>query len=290
MRFLFGKRRLTAVPAFQPMIPPEVESDLGLYVYALCDPESGRPFYVGQGRRSRPNQHFAEAVEADQGARPLTPKTETILGIWDEGGAVDIVFLRHGLRDEEALNDVEGAVIDALNLGAEEALTNQIAGNEVEARGFLSLDAACGRFAPPVDPGAYDAVFLLNIGASRARGLSLYEATRGDWIFGEKQRAWNAVAVAVERGVGVACFRIDDWQPREGKWAFVGEEIEAEDLVGVSYRPVLERHPFWQRNGGRLIVSFDGEGNYLPLWGEKEPDWAPLAPLPPKPRRRFWWG
>ncbi|GGY43304.1 GIY-YIG nuclease family protein [Parvularcula lutaonensis] len=290
MRFLFGRRPLKTVPSFQPMVPAEVEKDLGLYVYALCDPATGRPFYVGQGRRSRPNQHFTEAVEADRGERALSDKLEVILDIWRAGEAVEIVFLRRGIKDEETLDDVEAAVIDALNLGAAEALTNQLSGNDVEARGFLSLDAACGRFAPPVDPGPYDAVFLLNIARSRARGLSVYDAARGDWSFGEKQRAWNAVAVAVERGVGVACFGIDDWQPRNGKWAFVGDEIEAPDLVGVSYRRILERHPFWQRNGGRLIVSFDGEGNYLPLWGEKEPEWTPLAPPPPKKQRRFWWG
>lgn len=277
MRFLFGPRRFKTIPPFQQLVPPEVEADLGLYVYALCDPETGRPFYVGQGRRSRPNQHFVEAVDADQRLRSGSDKTDAVLELWRAGLAVEIVFLRHGLADEETMNDVEGAVIDALNLGAEAPLTNRISAGDTAERGFLTLDAACGKYAPPVDPGSYDAVFLLNIGASRARGVPVYEATRGDWIFGESQRAWNAVAVGIERGVGVACFRIDDWQPREGKWAFVGEEIEADDLVGKSYRPILAAHPYWQRNGGRLIVSFDGEGRYLTLWGGgKDEDWREL--------------
>jgi hypothetical protein len=45
-------------------IPPEVARKLGYYVYALVDPRTGLPFYVGKGKGRRILDHFSEVAES----------------------------------------------------------------------------------------------------------------------------------------------------------------------------------------------------------------------------------
>lgn len=58
-------------------------------VYQLTDPESGKPFYIGSGRRGRPYEHFAPAANGVSGR-----KNDKIREILAAGGMpkVDILI------------------------------------------------------------------------------------------------------------------------------------------------------------------------------------------------------
>lgn len=47
-----------------PRVLEQVANELGLYVYALVDPENGLPFYIGKGRGTRFAAHGREAMLA----------------------------------------------------------------------------------------------------------------------------------------------------------------------------------------------------------------------------------
>lgn len=70
------------------------------YVYALVDPRSGEPFYIGKGSGRRMHGH---ALEARRGGKPINPaKTQRILDIWTAGLEVGYGVLASGLTDEDA--------------------------------------------------------------------------------------------------------------------------------------------------------------------------------------------
>jgi NUMOD3 motif len=68
------------------------------YVYALVDPRTGRPFYVGKGRRRRAQWHIKE----NHG--PNAQKKSLIQAIRAEGREPLIVYLYTCLNEQEAFN------------------------------------------------------------------------------------------------------------------------------------------------------------------------------------------
>lgn len=47
-------------------IPPEVEDNLGYYVYMYIDPRDDMPFYIGKGCGSRVLAHLSDDNESEK--------------------------------------------------------------------------------------------------------------------------------------------------------------------------------------------------------------------------------
>ena len=117
-------------------IPPEVARKLGYYVYALLDPRTGLPFYVGKGKGRRVLDHFSEVAESR--------KREMIKALDRERLEPGIDILAHALPDEESAFRIEAAVIDAFGL---KGLTNQIRGWRSIETGRMPLKQAIAYYA-----------------------------------------------------------------------------------------------------------------------------------------------
>lgn len=101
-----------------PKVRKQVANELGLYVYALIDPRTFVPFYVGKGRGERFASHGYDAIydsefdREDQSATSL--KISKIREIRDEGSEPEIWIIRHGMNSPAEYTSVEAASIDLL--------------------------------------------------------------------------------------------------------------------------------------------------------------------------------
>src|SRR5437899_2218044 len=98
-------------------IPPEVEEQLGFYVYAYIDPRTNRAFYVGKGRAGRVLSHLTTEGESR--------KQALIEEIRAAGNEPRLDIVQHGIPDEESALRIEAALIDMLGL---KVLTNEVHG------------------------------------------------------------------------------------------------------------------------------------------------------------------
>ena len=80
------------------------------YVYALIDPENGKPFYIGKGKGNRVFSHVACALENES----INDKYEKIREITANGANVKHVIIRHGMTDKVAF-EVESSLIDFIS-------------------------------------------------------------------------------------------------------------------------------------------------------------------------------
>jgi len=234
-----------------------VWSKLGSYVYLLVDPRTGRPFYVGQGRKDRCFRLVQLAREST--GLPVPPGEDPVLErirqVESGDRAVRIDILRHGLSPEEALL-VEAAAHEALGLHGAPTLERQRR-SATEINALLTKRAKIKR--------AHQLV-LLRVGGVGADAS--YERVRHEWRVG---RRWTdldspraprwAATVAGEVVAGV--YRIERWEPapaapgRDGpavdaggsrapdRFSFVGSpdpELEKR-YVGKSVEPYLGAGP-----------------------------------------------
>lgn len=103
--------------ALDPAVRKQVADELGFYVYALIDPRTFVPFYVGKGRGERFTSHGYEAMydsEFDREDKSAeSQKISKIREIRDEGLEPEIWIIRHGMSSAE-YTSVEAASIDLL--------------------------------------------------------------------------------------------------------------------------------------------------------------------------------
>ncbi len=72
---------------------------LNYYVYALIDPESNQPFYIGKGKENRIFDHISCALAHET----INDKYDKIREISKKNLEVKHVIIRHGLSDKVAL-------------------------------------------------------------------------------------------------------------------------------------------------------------------------------------------
>jgi hypothetical protein len=234
-----------------------VWAKLGCYVYLLVDPRTGRPFYVGQGRKDRCFRHVKAAREpvGQSGGDRHDPVLERIREVESGDRAVRIDILRHGLSRDEALL-VEAATHEALGLSGAPTLESQRR-TALEVNALLTKRAKVKR--------AHQLV-LLRVGGTGTDAS--YEAVRHEWRIG---RRWTDVdyprsprwAAIVAGDLVVGVYRIERWEPAPGgrpgagppsgaggsrpldRFSFVGSpdpELEKR-YVGKSVEPYLGTGP-----------------------------------------------
>ena len=237
---------------------PGTAARLGTYVYLLVDPQTGRPFYVGRGRKDRCFRHVAAARAVTGPAAPLGdvgvpgtaadpphvgdprpgrfPQLDRIRAIEAAGREVRIDVLRWGMSPSEALL-VEAAVRDALGLHGPDHvdLRTSLAPARVAAS---ALDA---RLARPVRIKRQHPVVLLRLSPGSDGTLA------GPWRVGRRWADAGAPraprwALGVDDGRVVAAGRIERWDDAGGGrflLASVSDPVVADRYVGRSVAAYL---------------------------------------------------
>lgn len=241
---------------------PGTAARLGTYVYLLIDPQTGRPFYAGRGRKDRCFRHVAAAratAAPDQGAEGPNvagavpadggvlsdggdpgqgrfPQLDRIRAIEAAGRHVRIDVLRWGMSPSEALL-VEAAVRDALGLHGPEHLDARTS----LAPARLDASALDARLARPVRIKRQHPVVLLRLPTGAGGSLA------GPWRVG---RRWTdsastrapRFALGVDDGRVVAAGRIERWDDAGGGRFLLATEpdpVIADRYVGRSVAAYL---------------------------------------------------
>ena len=92
------------------MFDEKTISHLGYYVYALIDPRTNLPFYIGKGLGNRVFEHLKSSVNCDDESLKL----DKIRSIFADKLKVEHIIIRHGLTEKESL-EVEASLIDYSN-------------------------------------------------------------------------------------------------------------------------------------------------------------------------------
>jgi hypothetical protein len=267
-----------------------VAKKLGHYVYALFDPETGQPFYVGKGggRTGHGNRrvfdHFDEARSDSSKERSKIAKIQQI---WKTAGDVPWKIVRSGLGSEHEALLVESALIDILR-EMNVPLTNKQSGHGSAESGMKSRTELRAWCAPKLDLSSLPSslmkrpIFFFNIanGVSDRRteyrddGPDLYlEATCQFWNVTAKYRALKgALAIGCINGITRTAVEIEGWkQVSETRWEIIpSPSAGTQDLYPLTFKNVsaIVDHckGFWQR-GNFLVIRIDDDATISVLRG-----------------------
>lgn len=212
-----------------------VQEKLAAYVYALIDPRTDRPFYIGKGRGNRVFSHAARKLNSPN----FSDKYDTIEEILNSGMEVRHLILRHGMTDQVAF-EVESALIDFCSV-INHQVTNIVSGHGASIFGAMTTDEIKRMYrAEPLD-NIEEGFVLININRTYRRAQSLnsyYEATKESWSIKKSRLPSLKYALSEYKGFIVEVFKIKEWYEvkteNENKkstrirWGFNGTIAEAE--------------------------------------------------------------
>lgn len=220
--------------------PPGVATALGVYVYLLVDPRTGRPFYVGRGKGDRCYRHLEVARGTDADVQGRFGSLGRIRRAESTGRRVRIEVLRYGLSPAEA-RLVEATTADVLGIGQGSELGSQRA----------SAEAVAAALAKPIRIKRAHRTVLLRVGPQGTD--TSYESVRHGWRISSRwtdpssprSPQWTMV-VAGDLVAGV--YQIESWEPVDEtgdggmvRWSWSGRpdpDLEAR-YVGRSAAPYL---------------------------------------------------
>lgn len=201
---------------------------LEYYVYALINPETNTPFYIGKGIGNRVFNHKDDAENLEDIS---SLKLDTIREIKSKGFEVKHIIIRHGLKESEAF-EVEASLIDLGNyIGL--GLSNIVEGHHVGYKGLMTTDEIIRLHnAEPLNKLEHS-VIIININKKYNRGNSsddIYLATKEAWVIGEYRRNTVKYALSEYAGIIIEVFEINDWyniktfdNKRNNRWGFNGK-------------------------------------------------------------------
>jgi hypothetical protein len=218
-----------------PMFETSIIEKLEFYVYALIDPRTERPFYIGKGRGNRVFSHVARALN-----KPTkNDKYDTITDIIESGNKVCHLILRHGMSDETAF-EVESALIDFCLYVIHLQINNKVLGQRSIPFGVMTTDEIIRKYQAEPLSSIEDGFVLININKTykRAKGQKdYYEATKQSWVISKNRHDRLKYALSEYKGFIVGVFKILDWYPvqtkdsngkKKTRWGFNGVVAESE--------------------------------------------------------------
>ena len=192
-------------------IPPSVARKLGHYVYLYVDPRDDTVFYVGKGIGNRALAHLKAPEE-----KAIATRIAELQGL---GLEPEIDILIHGLPTSEVALRVEAAAIDLLGVST---LANEVKGWGSRQFGRMALGDAIAHYQHrPVT--IKEPSLLIRINRNFRYGMSpaeLYDATRGAWKVGRKNREAVALAFSVYQNVVREVYSVAGWH--RGGFTFSG--------------------------------------------------------------------
>lgn len=256
------------VPGPPKPVPLEVQTVLGVYVYALVDPRDSSVFYVGAGRGNRIRHQTGAALAAavpdpseviGQGDSPevLEATLDRIGDIDADGFGVEHWVLRYGAAGVESVEETADFAArfagDLAGLSGLE-LTNapDLAGTVDDVP--IPLDELILRHAAPLAPALPELCVLVKVDDAARPGASadqIYEWSRGGWRAGPHRTVPDLPVLVFAEDIVRAVHRVDFWETyrdEDGnldpkRWVYTGRpdpELE-ERFVGTSLREVRER-------------------------------------------------
>ncbi|CAA0120412.1 LEM-3-like GIY-YIG domain-containing protein [Zhongshania aliphaticivorans] len=209
------------------------------YVYLLIDPETDKPFYVGEGAGNRVFEHAkAAVVDNDESL-----KLDKIREIINSGAEVKHLLLKHGLSKNVALK-IEASIID-FSRHFSLQMTNIAGGHDSIENGLMTTEEAIRKYnAMPLTK--MDSGFaIININKTYKRGSGfegIYQATKEAWPIDRSRIPSLRYVLSEYRGLIVEAFSVQSWYEvpavdRSGKlrvrWGFEG--VVAEEAIRNSY-------------------------------------------------------
>ncbi|MBY4573413.1 hypothetical protein ACN94_07435 [Gordonia paraffinivorans] len=257
-----------AAPGAPKAVPLEVQTLLGVYVFALVDPRDASVFYVGAGRGNRVVHHSraalagvdpdtAEIVGAADPAAVWSATEELIRDIDADGFGVEHWILRYG---DEVADSVEALMSYVERYSGDLAtlarlqLTNGSDLDDAASRGVIRLDELVLQHAAPIAPPLPEPCVLVKVDdAARpdASAEQIYEWARSGWRAGPHRTVPDLPVLVFADDIVRAVHRVDFWETfrdAEGnldpkRWVYTGApDVELEQrYVGTSLREVRER-------------------------------------------------
>lgn len=214
---------------------------IGYYVYALIDPRSKEPFYIGKGIGNRVFDH----VRCMNANTIINGKFEVIKKIQEQGLNVEQIIIRHDLTQEEAFK-IEASIIDILEF-LKYDLTNEQCGHHTLNKGIMRTDHLQAIYSSQRLESFSDLLIIININKTNPRSLDfedIYEATKQAWVIGKKREQVKYV-LSEYRGLIVGVFEItegwyevDNYKTDKGRqikrWGFRGKPVE-DQLIKEKY-------------------------------------------------------
>ena len=214
------------------MFDPITAQQLKFYVYALIDPRTNEPFYIGKGKDNRVYEHVKSAIKSDK----ASDKLDRIREIRDSGQKVKHIIVRHGLTEDESFK-IESSLIDFMNYFSS-SLTNEVFGHGTFQFGMKTANEIIGDYNAEPLKKLHHHVIIININKTYERakgGVSIYAATHESWVISQKRHKQLEYALSEYKGIIVGVYKINEWYPvvtDENKvskrWGFHGEEAPAD--------------------------------------------------------------
>ncbi|MCG7635254.1 GIY-YIG nuclease family protein [Gordonia McavH-238-E] len=262
-------------PGAPKPVPHEVQSVLGVYVYALVDPRDATVFHVDAGRGNRVYRHAAAALAGD------APDPADVVG--DDDPAEAAASIEERIRDIDAdgfgvehwivrydVGTANSAELHASSLRRSGLDIISLAGSRLpdtpdtpDALGPRRIEELVLRYAAPVSPPLPEPCVLVKVDASARSDATadvIYESARSAWRAGPHRTVPDLPVLVFADDLVRAVHRVDYWESyrdAEGnldpkRWVYTGRpdaELEAR-YVGTSLREVRqERGGKWNPSG-----------------------------------------
>ena len=188
------------------MFDEKTKQELRYYVYALLDPFTNRPFYIGKGKDDRVFAHVNCELEIE------TPndKYKEIWKIKASGNTVRHIILRHGLSEKQAF-EIEATLIDFLHY-LKHDITNIVGGHKSIEKGLMTTDEIIRLYnAEELNSIEPDCV-IININQKYERGSgseAIYDATKGTWAINKIKADKIKYVLSEYRGLIIEVFEVE---------------------------------------------------------------------------------
>lgn len=205
---------------------------LKYYVYALVNPITLKPFYIGKGKGNRVFEHVNEFL--NNSSLVANEKHKEIDMVLSQNKKITHSIIRHGLTEKEAFL-LESTLIDYQNNFISK-LSNQFSGHDSSFYGIKSTDELIRQYNAPPLQKLHHSVIIININkryADTKSSMSIYEATKQAWVISEKRLPTIEYALAEFQGIIIGVFKVREWykvltdnNKQNKRWGFNGEEAE----------------------------------------------------------------